>query len=459
MIQRIIVMSLTVLCCVVAQMLPGRTANSATTTTITTGPAMTTPRAGHWLLRDTDGNLFALGGYDASGAALSSADIYTKADNTFAAVSLSEPRLFSTCAKLADGNYLLAGGATALSMRTRQSTAEIFNPTTRTSVATASSMTMSRANATAATLTGGKVLIVGGSGDETAADSAEVYDPTSQTFTATGALNTARSAPLVLPASDGTAVVIGGFSAYGGPTPESVELYDPATNAFTVLRDTLFPDESGWITALSPGLGWGNQPVSAQRDADGKYLFLANKNTGIFTDYVVFSFDPATKAIEKLDLSPALPTRNPVDFRTNTTPLPHPLLPPTGNVAYVMAETFDSFYADSYAYSASSTASSQIMYYEINLASNAVTQSAVRALPTGQYVAMAAKIQADASQFCITGGAPYGYGKYAGGRPYGGYGYQHYNVDGAYAQATSLFDAIDWHIFKGLTSIFLLLQD
>lgn len=409
------------------------------------------------MLHDADGNLFAIGGYDVAGAALGTLDFWSKSTNSFTAYTLLNPQLFSACARLADGTYLLAGGATALSMKSISNNAEIFNPTTKSSVATAGSMTYARANATAATLTSGKVLVVGGSGNQNSATYADLYDPTTRAFTVTGALNTPRSAPLVLPTTDGKAVVIGGFSPFAGPVPEAVELYDPTTNTFSILSGTLLGNESGWITALSPGLGWGNEPVNAQQMADGSYLFLANKNTGIYTDYIAFSFNPATKAITKITTTPSFPTRNPVDYRYNTTFLPHPMVSAAEKKAYVMAETFDSLYSNSYAYSASSSASSMIIYYDINLNNNAVTVSPIKTLPTSQYVAMSAKILADSNRVFITGGGPYGYGKYAGGRPYGGYGYQHYNVTAVYAKATTLFEVIDWQLFKGLQSIYMLL--
>lgn len=424
---------------------------------ITSGPSMTTPRSGHWMLHDASGDIFVVGGYDTAGAALANLDFWSKSSNTFTAYTLLNQQLFSACARLADGTYLLAGGATSLSMKNTSSNAEIFNPATKSSVATAGTMTYSRANATAATLASGKVLVVGGAGNQNSATYADLYDPVARSFATTGALNIPRCAPLVLPTTDGKAVVIGGFSPFSGPVPEKVELYDPATNTFSILRETLFENESGWITALSPGLGWGNEPVHAQQTANGNYLFLANKNTGIYTDYAVFSFNPGTKAISRVTTSPGFPTRNPVDYRYNTTFLPHPMVNAAANSAYVMAETFDSLYSNSYAYSASSSTSSKIIYYGINLNNNAVTISSEKTLPSSQYVAMSAKILADSNRFFIVGGGPYGYGKYAGGRPYGGYGYQHYNVSAAYAKTTTLFDTIDWHILKGLESILMLL--
>jgi|GEM_PF-5238507 len=451
---------LLVLSCVAALAALCRTAEDAVASVIPPGPSMITPRAGHWLVRDAGGSLFAIGGYNATGVAQASVDVLAASDSSFDDYSLLDARLFSACARLADGAYLLAGGAPTLSMNPAKDTAEVFNPTTKTSAPTTFPMVHARTNATAATLASGKVFIVGGSGDVSSSYLPEVYNPATNQFYVGPSLVTPRSAPIVLPASDGRAVVLGGFSLFGGPTPESVEIYDPVANLMTKLRDTLFPGESGWIAALAPGLGWGSQPIAAQRAANGKYYFLANKNVGIFTYYAVFSFDPGTLEIAKLNLSPALPTRNPVDYRYNLSLLPHPMLSPSGETAYVMAELFDGISFGSYAYAASSTNSSQILYYQIDLATNAVIKSDVRALPTERYVSMAAHSQADASRFFIAGGAAYGYGKLAGGRAYGGYGYQHYTTASSdYAQAATFFDAIALRFFKGISSILLLLQE
>jgi hypothetical protein len=91
---------------------------------------------------------------------------------------------------------------------------------------------------TATLLGGGKVLLIGGSSDGTAANvlsSAELYDPNAiaTAFTATtGSLGTARflHTAVLLPA--GSVLVAGGADS-GGAALSSTELFDLGTGSFT----------------------------------------------------------------------------------------------------------------------------------------------------------------------------------------------------------------------------------
>lgn len=154
--------------------------------------------------------------------------------------SLITPRQFHTATLLANGKVLLAGGISAyIANAPGLSSAELYDPSTRTFSATGN-MTIPRASHTATLLPNGKVLITGGySGGASAiagpsfagaSSTAEIYDPDTGKFTATGQMSAPRfwhSATLL---NSGKVLIAGGYPA---PPLSSAELYDPATGSFT----------------------------------------------------------------------------------------------------------------------------------------------------------------------------------------------------------------------------------
>ena len=111
-------------------------------------------------------------------------------------------------AKLQDGRYLLAGGFAGGGGVGQTTTAEIYNPADNTFTPTAP-MNVARGWCNGATLTSGKVLVVGNWYND--ASQGEVYDPVADTWTLTGSLSIQRANLTVLPTSDGGAVVFGGM--------------------------------------------------------------------------------------------------------------------------------------------------------------------------------------------------------------------------------------------------------
>ena len=146
-------------------------------------------------------------------------------------------------AVLHDGQVLIAGGGD--SSGDDFQSAELFNPTSDTfSELPASGNTelqTARAGAVAATLPDGQVLIAGGgdsSGD--AFQSAELFNPTSDTFSAlpasgTTELQTARAEAVAAPLPDGQVLVTGGFNLAG--MLQSAELYNSAPEVATAGGD------------------------------------------------------------------------------------------------------------------------------------------------------------------------------------------------------------------------------
>jgi hypothetical protein len=105
--------------------------------------------------------------------------------------------------------------------------AELYNPMTGTFSATGS-MTTGRIYFSAALLANGEFLVVGGAGNSGLLGSSELYNPASGTFSATGALITARDNGPVNDATllpSGQVLIAGGFN-YAGALA-SAELYNP----------------------------------------------------------------------------------------------------------------------------------------------------------------------------------------------------------------------------------------
>src|SRR5207244_328082 len=106
-----------------------------------------------------------------------------------------------------------------------------------------SDMLAPRENATATLLKNGRVLIVGGT--ELVGDSqiwiltSEIYDPATNKFTLAGDLQTARTEHASLDLPDGRVLVLGGWGVDESGNkivfPREVDLYDPTTDTFKTI--------------------------------------------------------------------------------------------------------------------------------------------------------------------------------------------------------------------------------
>jgi hypothetical protein len=137
---------------------------------------------------------------------------------------------------LAGGDVIFFNGVQNTNIRSLAS-AEIFDPNAGTFAATGT-MTVPRENHTATLLSGGKVLVTGGSdgalGNNTPAvtlyASSEIFDPSTGQFTSAGLMATQRDFQTASLLASGKVLVAGGDSV--SQTEATADLFDPSSGSF-----------------------------------------------------------------------------------------------------------------------------------------------------------------------------------------------------------------------------------
>lgn len=167
--------------------------------------------------------------------ALASAELYDPATGIWKATgSLLVARYHHTATLLADGRVLVAGGSNGQYPGGNSlATAELYDPASGTWTA-AVGLIVGRYNHTATLLSGGKVLVAGGSDADGIAGlptAVELYDPTLGTWTATGSIGTARTLHTATLLQNGKVLVSGGLTTIA---LASAELYDPASGTWSI---------------------------------------------------------------------------------------------------------------------------------------------------------------------------------------------------------------------------------
>jgi Kelch motif len=149
------------------------------------------------------------------------------------AAPLNTGRFLDASASLHNGDVLVAGGNTSQSNAI--SSAEVYHSATDTWTS-AGNMSSPRFAAVAVTLQSGKVLVVGGTNGNfgsTALDTGEVYDPSTNRWTPVA--NTMSSLrgnyPAIALLSNGNVLIAGGGDSSGNAVA-TADIYNPATNSF-----------------------------------------------------------------------------------------------------------------------------------------------------------------------------------------------------------------------------------
>jgi hypothetical protein len=162
---------------------------------------------------------------------------------------MSVARGYHSAAVLSDGRVLILGGLS--NSGKFLATAEVYDPATRV-FTRVGDMTGPRWEATATPLLDGRVLVVGGRADGgNSIATAELFDPGTGKFSATGSLAVARRGHAAVRLADGRVVIVGGLDGTD-QTPRRVEGYDPVTGTFSP-QGELVTGRAGQVALPVPG--------------------------------------------------------------------------------------------------------------------------------------------------------------------------------------------------------------
>ena len=178
---------------------------------------------GHATVLLSSGKVLAMGGADASGNALTIAQLYDPSANAWTTIApMKTARMLHTATTLSDGTVLVTGGAsTSATTSGGTSSAELYDPVAAT-WSDASSMNARRSRHTAVLLPNGKVLVVGDDGTAGAAPP-DLYNPVARTFVPTKPMRASRGSP-TSNLFGGIGVLVAGGSGSG--EAGSGEVYD-----------------------------------------------------------------------------------------------------------------------------------------------------------------------------------------------------------------------------------------
>ncbi len=257
-----------------------------------TGPLMMRTKIYPIASQLNNGKIISFGGRENGFVSCGYADIYDPSTNLFSEIPMNFTHDMGSVAKLSDGNYYIAGGGQNLGIPA-YATCEVYDNSTGTFNIKAS-MTTARMMLASTQLSNGKVLIAGAWYDNTAASYGELYDPVADTYTITGTLNQPRAQEILLPTTDGGAVMAGGWPSFGGTVFTSTEYYNASTNAFENLNSELIPADPGWLLNHI-----STRPIDDSRMSNGNYILLASRSAPTL-EFALIEFNPTSKLFSKL---------------------------------------------------------------------------------------------------------------------------------------------------------------
>ena len=174
--------------------------------------------------------VFVVGGGGTNGLALSSAEIYDPANNTWSSAgAMTVGRWLPTTIVLQNGKVLVAGGTWA------SANAELYDPSTNTWTL-AGSVGILLQGQRGVLLPNGKVLIAGGESNSGNVANCELYNPLTNTWTSVASMATIRAEGTLTLLPNNQVLATGGFNSSSNSSNDvnsSTEIYNPATNTWS----------------------------------------------------------------------------------------------------------------------------------------------------------------------------------------------------------------------------------
>lgn len=187
-----------------------------------------------------DGRVLAAGGCDAAGCSTDAVAFDPGTETWLARAPMTVARGRAAVQALLDGRVLAVGGCTSILCASTLASAELYDPA-RDAWEPTGDMATARGGHFSARLLDGRVLVGGGCEDQRCARvlaSVEIFDPATGAFTPTGALQQPRVGAVAVTLPDGSVMVNQGCAS----TTEcdlTNEIWDPDTGEFGRIEDAL----------------------------------------------------------------------------------------------------------------------------------------------------------------------------------------------------------------------------
>ncbi len=239
-----------------------------------------------------DGSFVVFGGHTPGFQTSNTAERWKIGDTAWTVFTMKDYRDYSAIVRIDSNHIFLAGGMSSGGGVGQISSTEIYNAVNNTFVSKAN-MQVARTWFRGAKLSNNNLLFVGNWFND--ANYAEIYNVTNDTFILTQNVIVPRASAYVVPRNNNGAVIMGGIGPTGGDI-ESIELFDYASKSFSLFRNHLFTNDSGWIyNTMFPSETYFPEDHSI----DGKFYFSAYKSllpSGY--QFMIFSLDPDSMIIK-----------------------------------------------------------------------------------------------------------------------------------------------------------------